>query len=125
MSCGVRKDDRVIRKTTIRTIHRGFYGQDNGVKSVQLEQVGKAIYKTRVDNKDILLFMTEKLMKSNNIHESLSGLARMLEEYKVIGEIALLPDLTPASSLPIGSSVTIESEKHINPNFLGMDAGCG
>ena len=92
---------------------------------MQLEQVGKAIYKTKVDDKDILLFMTEKVRKSNDIHESLSGLTRMLAEYKVVGEIALLPDLTPASSLPIGSAVTIESEKHINPNFLGMDAGCG
>lgn len=92
---------------------------------MQLAGEHAGVYRTRVADRDIRLFMSERLKKHNAYHEAIDGAVRMLSGYPVIGEIVLLPDMTPAGSLPIGTAVTVAAEAPINPNLIGIDIGCG
>jgi len=70
-------------------------------------------------------FMTEKLMRSVNIEPGLQTLRKLMQDTRVNGYIAFLPDYTPANSLPVGTSFLLDPSQKINPSWIGMDIGCG
>ncbi|MDP8220829.1 MAG: RtcB family protein [Candidatus Stygibacter frigidus] len=70
-------------------------------------------------------FLTEKLMRSVNIEPGLQTLRKLMQDTKVNGYIAFLPDYTPANSLPVGTSFLLDPSQKLNPSWIGMDIGCG
>ncbi|MBU0459324.1 MAG: RtcB family protein [Nanoarchaeota archaeon] len=82
-----------------------------------------ALEKT-IERSSINLLITEQVLRSTDHNTAIRDLINFLKGYNV-KDIALLPDLTPANSLPVGSTVLIDQNKAINPNLIGMDIGCG
>jgi release factor H-coupled RctB family protein len=70
-------------------------------------------------------FLTSKLAKSTDTSGAISTLNNMLKDYDVLHPVAVLPDFTESSTLPVGTTTIIKSNKALNPSFVGMDIGCG
>jgi len=83
------------------------------------------ILEQKLEEFAIKLLLSEKVKKSTDHNTAISNLTNLLNGYDIIGEVALLPDLTPANSLPTGTTVIVDSNKAVNPSFIGMDIGCG
>ena len=78
-----------------------------------------------INQHQLRFFLTEKLMRSVNIEPGLQTLRKLMQDTKVNGYIAFLPDYTPANSLPVGTSFLLDPSQKINPSWIGMDIGCG
>ncbi|MBN1181762.1 MAG: RtcB family protein [Bacteroidales bacterium] len=78
-----------------------------------------------VDDHTLKFFLTEKMKRSVNIDQGIQTLRSLMQNVKTTGPIALLPDYTPANSLPVGTCFLIDQEQRINPSWIGMDIGCG
>lgn len=73
----------------------------------------------------IKTFLTEKLLKSTDTSGAISTLNNMLKDYDVLKPVAILPDFTESSTLPVGTTTIVGNSKALNPSFVGMDIGCG
>jgi release factor H-coupled RctB family protein len=69
--------------------------------------------------------MSDKLKRASSYSIAEADARTFLECYELAGPVIFLPDLTPSSSLPIGSVARIYQGQKINPNLIGVDIGCG
>ncbi len=70
-------------------------------------------------------FLTQKLNKSTDTSGAIRTLNRMLKDYDVLKPVAILPDFTESSTLPVGTTTIVGNNNALNPSFVGMDIGCG
>ena len=70
-------------------------------------------------------FLTQKLRRSSDTSGAVTALNNMLKGYDVLKPVAVLPDFTESSTLPVGTTTIIKNNKALNPSFVGMDIGCG
>ena len=70
-------------------------------------------------------FLTQKLQRSNDTSGAVTTLNNMLKGYDVLKPVAVLPDFTESSTLPVGTTTILKNNKALNPSFVGMDIGCG
>ena len=91
----------------------------------RIERISEGLYHCRGGDVAIDLFMNEKILKANDVNGAIHHLVSLLSGYTIEGPIAVLPDFTLSNTLPIGTTVLLNSNKAINPSFIGMDLGCG
>jgi len=92
---------------------------------MEIVQVREGLYTAKGFEDTLDINMGSRQYRKTYCNQAAENAVKMLTPYDVDGKIVLLPDLTDASSLPVGTTAMIKDNRKIDPTLIGMDIGCG